>query len=149
MFYQGQEPTDITAYCFGFAGIVMLTVYAVFVGYMTQHGDFYQKRRWKASILAAILSSALFIVVILISLSIPIIGQFLKKPAPLFEHEIRPTGYLYFELISILLVCWMSFMFIVTFGTHYRLKWWLNSDDFLDKIWKDPDKNRKSPIQWL
>jgi hypothetical protein len=40
-------------------------------------------------------------------------------------------------------------LFAIAWGTHNQLKWWLNTDDFLDKIWKDPNKGHKSPIQEL
>jgi hypothetical protein len=38
-------------------------------------------------------------------------------------------------------------LFVSAIGTHHQLRLWLNSDDYLDKIWKDPNKGHKNPIQ--
>jgi hypothetical protein len=39
-------------------------------------------------------------------------------------------------------------MFVVTIGTHYQLKIWPLSDDYLDKFWAPPRGVYKNPIQW-
>ncbi len=145
-----QEPVDITPFCCGSLGITLLVGYIVFAFSVTRHGDFYQVRRWKASILAAVISSILFIIGYFAAFAVPILGALFTNPDLLFNMKIDKqflTGYL--ELILFGLVILMPFMFIGTLGTYYRLKQWLTSDDFLDTIWKDPNKNKKSPIQWL
>jgi hypothetical protein len=41
----------------------------------------------------------------------------------------------------------IPFTFLFTISTHYQLKWWPDSNIYLDKIWKDPNKESRSPIQ--
>jgi hypothetical protein len=123
-------------------GIVLLIGYFVFAYLVTHRSDFYHARRWKFA-LAVTNILGLVILAILIFPSLTTI--FNKSPGiNIIELFGLAIGTILYDLTFII-----PFLFIVAIGTHYQLKWWLNSDDFLDRLWKDPNKRHKSPIQDL
>ncbi len=135
-------------------GSFLLASYSLFAFYVTRHGDFYMIRRWRAAIWTSLFSTILFLVIFNICV-VGVIGinsPILKYPNLLSGTLVKNIFLILkfsLDLLIVFLPCLTIFLFIITIGTYYRLKWWLNSDDFLDKLWKDPNKNRKSPIQWL
>jgi hypothetical protein len=142
------------AYLLSYAsiGCISLAVYAYFAYYVTRNGDFYKVRRWKAAIWTALLS-----IVILLSLFafvgiLGIISTIIENPTISFGTIIKDFFQMLklasFELI-VLSPCLAHILFVITIGTYYRLKGWLQSDDYLDKIWKDPNRGKRSPLQWL
>jgi len=123
-------------------GMVLLISYFGFAYWVTHKGDFYHIRRWKAALwVAGILGIILFVI----------------PPFSPIPTIISPSsGKNLFEFIGLIvnalfstLVFVIPLLFVITIGMHHGLKWWLNSDDFLDMIWKDPNKGHKSPIQDL
>jgi hypothetical protein len=106
----------------------------------THNGDFYQVRRWKAALWFAnifgVILSALFIF-----FSVTAVGSSaVEKNA--YEIIGQIIGVVFSSLTFI-----VPFLFVVAIGTQRELEWWPDSDDYLDKIWKDPNKGHKSPIQ--
>jgi hypothetical protein len=140
MFQQGEKSYDITLLCMSAIGLILLVGYIAFSYFVTHRGDFYHIRRWKASIwLASIFGGILGVPVFLLSIAALIASSSAKN---IFEI----IGVIIGGFLSIIAFI-LPFVFMVCIGTHHRLKWWFNSDDYLDKIWKDPNKGYKSPIQ--
>jgi hypothetical protein len=139
-FQQGENSYDITFICMSTIGLILLIGYIAFAYFVAHKGDFYNNRRWKAAIwLASIFGVVLSASLLLFSI-IAIISSAPGKN--IFEVIRRMLGVFSFTLAFII-----PFVFIVCVGTHHQLKLRLNSDDYLDKIWKDPNKGHKSPIQ--
>jgi len=116
----------------------------VFAYWVIHRGKFYHIRRWKAAIWSGIIFGifGIFLFVIL-SFSILISADISRLSVQNISEVIKLMIGLFLTITFIII----PLIFLVTFGMHHQLKWWLNSDDYLDKIWKDPNKGRKSPIQ--
>jgi hypothetical protein len=133
---------DVTLICLNIIGAVLLIGYSWFAYMVTHRGDFYHIRRWKAALLVA---------------AIPGIIVFVIPPfSPISIIISHSSGKNLFELVGLIintifptLVIIIPLLIVITIGTRRQLKWWLNSDDFLDMVWKDPNKGHKSPIQEL
>jgi len=133
---------DVTLVCLNTMGVVLFISYLVFTYLVTHKGDFYHIRRWKAALWVAGIPGVMLSAFLLLP-SIPVVVS--NSPGKnLFEFIGLIIGAIFSTLVLV-----TPLLFVIAFGTHYRLKWWLNSDDFLDKIWKDPNKGHKSPIQEL
>ena len=135
-------------------GGVFLFIYLLFAFYVTRHGNFYKIRRWKAAIWVSLLSVILPVAIISISIggTFEMNSPLLKSPNLFFgTYVVNLLQWLKstIQKLLVFLPCLTPFLFVVTIGTYYQLKWWLDSDDYLDKIWKDPNRNNKSPIQWI
>lgn len=140
MFQQGENSYNTTLLCMSVIGSILLTGFIAFSYFVTHQGDFYHIRRWKAAIwVAGIFGGSLAVPLFLLS-SAAISSSSLTKNV--FEVIGTTIGGLFSILAFIL-----PFVFMVCIGTHHQLRWWLNSDDYLDRIWKDPNKGHKSPIQ--
>lgn len=130
---------------FSVFGGIILVLYGLFVFVVIKQGDFYAARRWKAAAWAAVLSVVFFEgVLAVITFTLLLSGS----------HDLSfraALGIASQSLISVLLLlpCLGPLLFVITIGTYYRLKHWLDSDRFLDRIWDDPNKGRRTPIQWL
>ena len=140
MFQQGENSYDITLLCMSVLGLLLLIGYIAFSYFVTHKGDFYHIRRWKAAIWFAGIFGGILGVPLFLS-SVAAIGS-ASSTKNVFEVIGTTIGGLFSILAFIL-----PFVFMVCIGTHHQLKWWLNSDDYLEKIWKDPNKGHKSPIQ--
>ena len=123
-------------------GAILLISYVVFAYLVTHRGDFYQVRRWKAALWFAGLPGVILSAILLFSSITTIVRNSVEKNADELIGSVFGAVFSAFALI-------VPFLFVVTIGTHHQLKWWLNSDDYLDKLWKDPNKQQKSPIQEL
>jgi hypothetical protein len=142
IFQVGKNSYDITLICISSVGVILLVGYAGFAYLVTHSGDFYHVRRWKASLwFASIFGIILSALLIIFSIR-PIISSAVERNT--FEVIKQVIGMIFTGLTLII-----PFLFVVTIGTHHQLKWWLNSDDYLDKVWKDPSKGHKNPIQEL
>jgi hypothetical protein len=134
--------------------VILAGGYTLFAFYVTRHGDFYNIRRWKAAICVALLSAILLMMVIyiLVGRTILINPTLFQTPNMSLGMKLITVFQSFKNMITKLIVflpCLTPYIFLVTIGTHHQLKWWLISDDYLDKVWKDPNKNNRSPIQWL
>jgi hypothetical protein len=122
--------------CIGIGEFILLIVYVIFAYLGSRRDNFYQARRWKAAVWISIISGFLILAMIC-------------APAIIFTYnDFVETSTLHldsiFASITLILVFVLPLMFIITLSTYNRLAW---SDDLLDKIWKDPNKGNKSPIQ--
>ena len=133
---------DVTLLCVNIIGIVLLIGYAVFAYLVTHKGDFYHIRRWKFALWVANILGLVLLAIFLF----PSITTILSNSSE--QNTIDLIGLVLSAILSALTYI-IPFLFIIAFGTHYRVKWWLTSDDFLDRLWKDPNKGRKSPVQDL
>src|SRR5512145_558153 len=131
IFQQGGNSYDITLICMSVIGLVLLISYVVFSYLVTHRGDFYHVRRWKAAIWCGgafgLIGSILLIILLVTSTDSKAVE---KSTCEVVEQVI---GWIVFNLIL-----FIPFLFMVTIGMYYQLTRWLNSDDYLDKIWKDP-----------
>lgn len=139
-FQDGQNPNVASYLCCNSIGVVLLIGYIVFCYLVTHNGNFYQIRRWKAGIWLANISNIFLVLVMFVSF------KPLANSSSLNIFQV--IGKILEFLLSTLSIN-MLFIFNVTIGFQYQLKWSLNSDDYLDIIWKDPNKGHKSPIQDL
>jgi hypothetical protein len=140
-----QGATDISLIVFGGCGLVLSVVYVVFAFLVTRQSNFYKARRWKAAVGLAVLPSV-FVVVMITAVSVVSSGMtFIRDFASGGTSFLQLLGWV-FEYLVYWSLCLTPFWFIVTLGTYYRLTGWMNSDDYLDKIWKDPNQGHKSPI---
>jgi len=135
-----QTPSNTNYFCWNTFGVILLISYIIFCFSVTRKGGFYEIRRWKASIWFALITDVLLWLYLLLFFE-PVKSNI---PSNYYELIVAIPNFLILTL-----AIHMSFLFIATIGTHFELKRWLNSDDYLDKIWKDPNKARKSPIQEL
>jgi hypothetical protein len=139
--------------CAGF-GWILLTGYALFAIYVTRYGDYYKIRRWKTAIWISIMSAVLVLVIIIVYFegAIVINSLLFQNPGLLFGTKVDYIFHLFRSIIDLLLIFPLfltPYLFMFTIGEYYQLKWWLTSDDYLDKVWKDPNRPNRSPIQWL
>ena len=142
IFQQGGNSYDITLICMSAIGGILFVCYIVFAYLVTHSGDFYHVRRWKAALwFAGIPGVILSVLFIFFSITAIVSNTIGKNTSEIIGQVI---GVIFSSLTLI-----VPFLFLVTIGTHHQLKWWLKSDDYLDKIWKDPNKGYKSPIQEL
>ena len=133
---------DVTSLCWSTLGIVLFVGYLRFAHSVTQRGDFYHGRRWKAALwFAGVPCLILFVIFLLSSITATFSNPSGKDTIDLIEFVIVAVLTRLAYMIPVLLV--------MTIGIHYSLKWWRNSDDFLDKIWKDPTKGQKNLVQGL
>jgi hypothetical protein len=135
-------------------GLISLASYTFFAALITRQGDFYRIRRWKAAICCALIGAVIAVVIAVFCFALIVLknSSFLQNPDFLAEINLENVFQFLFSISKAFLTlapCLTTMLFVVTFGTYSRLKWWLNSDDYLDKIWKDPNRNKKSPVQWL
>lgn len=146
VFQQGGDSYDVSLLCMSTVGIILLISYVVFAYLVTHQGDFYQVRRWKAAIWAAGIAGSVIAFPIIVVLIFSLIAASANpREGTGFIEAVGAVMGLFFGGFTLL----VPFLFMVTFGTYYQLKRWLDSDDILDKIWKDPHKGHKSPIQEL
>jgi hypothetical protein len=140
LFQDAQNPDIANYFCWNALGIVLLIGYIVFCYLITHKGNFYQIRRWKASFWLATI------------FNIGILSVMFAVFKPLANNSslniFQVVGSILEFLLSTLTIN-IPFTFMATIGTQHQLKWWMNSDDYLDKVWKDPNKRHKSPIQDL
>ncbi len=123
-------------------GILLLVGYLGFAYFATHNGDFYHNRRWKAAIWFSAVPTSLgasILVYFSVASSLNVLGS---------KSALEIAGVIVMAVMSTLVLA-VPFLFFVTWGMHHQLKWWFNSDDYLDKIWKDPNRGHKSPIQEL
>jgi cation transport ATPase len=140
IFHLGEGSYDITFICVTLVGVILLVIYILFAYRVTHKGDFYQIRRWKASIwLASILTVSMYILLGTFLITLIVINASEKNVYEIIRLMV--VGFFTTLIFSI------PFQFIISIGTHYKIKWWLDSDDYLDKIWKDPNTGHKSPIR--
>jgi membrane protease YdiL (CAAX protease family) len=139
------SPFDVSYICFTFVGVAFLISYIVFTYFVLHRGDFYHIRRWKAAIWAAVISVVLFSAFLFAFLFF----QGIKSPLANSSKDVAEIIILLIGTFLPALVIFVPLLFLITLGTHHQLKWMLNSDDLLDKIWPDPNKGNKSPIQGL
>ena len=140
MFQQGENSYDVTLLCMSAIGLILLIGFIAFSYFATHKGDFYRIRRWKAAIwFAGIFGGILGVTFFFFSIAAIDISLSTKN---VFEVIITTIGG-FFSILAFIL----PLVFMICIGTHHQLKWWLGSDDFLDKIWNDPNKGHKSPIQ--
>jgi hypothetical protein len=145
-------PAEINIVFCGGIGLLLLVSYLLFAFYITRHGDFYQIRRWKAAIWSSVLMSVLFVVIMIIMFVAIFVfsSPLLQNPVLLFETIDENYFQIYTGIIAAFLgffPCLTPYLFLTTIAIHYKITLWLTSDDFLDKIWKDPNRGHKSPIQ--
>jgi uncharacterized membrane protein YesL len=133
---------DVTLLCMNIIGIVLFIGYAVFAYLVTHKGGFYQIRRWKFGLWVANILGLVLLAIFLF----PSIRTILSNSSE--QNTIDLIGLVISAILSALIYI-IPFLFIIACGTHYQLKWWLTSDDFLDRLWKDPNKGHKSPVQDL
>jgi hypothetical protein len=126
--------------CLSGMGIVLFLAYAAFAYMVTHQKDFYQSRRWKAALWFTTISGVIVFVFLMVASVSSMASDLAKKSV--FEIIGSLIG-AFFSMLALV----MPPLFFIAWGTHHQLKWWLNSDDFLDKIWKDPNKGHKSPVQ--
>lgn len=155
---QGENTSDVTFICMITNGVILLISYILFAYWVTHKGDFYHIRRWKASIWLASITAAIFWGALLI---IPVVLIIINSSPKniidmIWMKSINSSAKNIFEFFGLVVGSFLSMfnlvvplLFIVTLGTYHQLKWWLISDDYLDKIWKDPNKGHKSPIREL
>ncbi len=133
---------DITLICWNIMGIVLFISYLVFTYLVTHTGDFYHIRRWKAALWIASITVIIFVAFFLFSSVQENVNHSSTKNLLEFIGLVSGS---FFPTLALA----VPLLFVIAVGMQHRLKWWLNSDDFLDKIWKDPNKGHKSPIQEL
>ncbi len=135
-------------------GLISLASFVIFALYVTRHGGYYKIRRWKTAIRFALLSTVLFVVIFIIIYG----GADLFNRSPLWNPDflLRVKLEDVLQLFTSILIqilnisaCLVPWLFIITLGTYHQLKWWLNSDDYLDEIWKDQNRPPRSPIEWI
>lgn len=131
---------DLTAICANAGGLVLLVSYIGFAYLVTHSGDFYRRRRWKAAVWFAGVPTGIASLVLLYLTIAPGFDAWSSKSIVAIAGLVSKAALPILSLAIPLLL-------IITWGTHQQLKWWLNSDDFLDKIWKDPNKDHKNPVQ--
>ena len=122
--------------CIGIGEFILLIVYAIFAYLGSRRDNFYQARRWKAAVWISIISGLVIFAMIFAPVIIFTYNDFVET-STLHLDSI-------FATITLILAFVLPLMFIITLSTYNRLVW---SDDLLDKIWKDPNKGNKSPIQ--
>ena len=125
---------DVTSFCWSTLGIVLFVGYFRFAYSVTHQEDFYHVRRWKAALWFAGVPCLILFATFLLS-SIPAI----------FNNASGKDTIDWFEFVIVAMLSTLTWiipiLFVITIGMHYLLKWWRNSDNFLDKIWKDPESN--------
>ncbi len=149
IFPQAGNTYDLIGICVGTVDFILLAIYVGFAYLATHRGDFYEVRRWKAAIWAACIFGAVVLAVFLgaVMLAFILNVSTLSLIAGGLRKDSVAVGSMML-IVALPAVCLITLsMFLVTWGVHRRLKWWLDSDDFLDKIWKDPNKGHRSPIQ--
>jgi len=122
--------------CLGIGELALLLVYVIFAYSVTHSDDFYQARRWKAAILISIISGILILVMICTLIFLFSYDEITKVRTMNLDSLI--------VTVTFTLAFVIPLMFIITVASYNRLVW---SDDLLDKIWNDPSKGKKSPIQ--
>ena len=156
IFQQGESSFYITIICLCAIGAIFLFSYVLFAYIVTHKGDFYQIRRWKGAILFAGIFSLIFTIillfVIIISLDTNSSAKYLVELfrlifGLLLKECIFEVIMLIFSILFTYLTLIIPFQFMVTLGIHFQLKRWYPSDDYLDKIWEDPNKGHRSPIR--
>ena len=135
-------------------GLILLSSYLLFAIYITRHGDYYKIRRWKAAIWISLISAFLFAGLVIITIEGYIVLNSPLSQNPILLLETIANTYIqsFKTIIGLLFAssfCLVPYLFMVTLGVYYKLKWWFGSDDLLDKIWKDPKRPIRSPLQWL
>jgi hypothetical protein len=123
-----------TILCLGIPEFILLAIYAIFVYLGSRRDNFYQARRWKAAVWSSIIMGFLVPSGICI---FAILGADKDSKTLDFISMVAAIVLLTLPLV-------IPLMFINTISTYYGLAW---SDNILDKIWKDPNKKNKSPIQ--
>jgi len=142
IFQLGGNSYDLTLICTSANGVILFVSYVGFAYLVTHSGDFYQARRWKAALwFAGIFGVILSALLIFFSIT-TIVSSTVERNT--YEVIGQVIGAIFSSLTLI-----VPLLFVTAIGTHHQLKWWLNSADYLDKIWKDPNKGHKSPIQEL
>lgn len=140
VFQIGQNSYDITYICVSAAGIFSLASYIGFIYISTHNGDFYRIRRWKAASWVSIIPSIILLVFLLFVSTKSVLNN---SPAQSIFELLGLIVGIFFSTIALI----TPFTFVFTLGTHYQLKWWPSSETYLNKIWEDPNKKHKSPIQ--
>lgn len=151
---QGENSCDITFICLSMIGVILTVSYILFAYWVTHKGDFYHNRRWRGAVLVAGISSIL----IPLSFSLVILSVILSSSKSIFELYGTIIALLsrknLLEIIGLIIGLFFTFLiivipylYVVTLGIHFRIRRSIDSDDYLDKIWKDPNKGHKSPIQ--
>jgi hypothetical protein len=150
-FHIGGSSYDITL-TFSFLGILFILFWLGFIPfayYKTHSGDFYHIRRWKASLAAGLIFDGCIILPILFLFSGSLIfGVITQERSWQSIINLEFVSKAFFIILSLIFL-FMPIGFLITLGIHARLTQFLSSDDFLDKIWKDPNKGQKSPLQEL
>ncbi len=131
---------DLTLVCFTIAGLTLLAGYIAFAHFVTHRGDFYHRRRWKTAIWFAVVPTVIVSGILLYLSIVDDIGTWTSR------NMLDRAGSIIESVMSTLALV-IPLLFVLTWGAHHQLKWWFNSDDYLDKIWKDPSKGHKSPVQ--
>ena len=121
---------------FGISEFVLLLGYVIFAYFVTRKADFYKARRWRAAILISVISGFLITALICIPLLLSSYDTSTKSIILNFDSMIATV------ICALAFV--IPFMFLITVTSYSRLAW---SDYLLDKLWKDPNEGKKSPIQ--
>ena len=125
-------------FCLGGSEFILLVVYAIFAYRGSLRDNFYQARRWKTAVWISVISSFIILALVCAPVLWSTYQRFMETKVLNFEPL--------WATISMILVVVIPLMFMMTIGAYSRLAW---SDYLLDKIWKDPNKGNKSPIQPL
>ncbi len=140
IFQQARNSFDVSGICLGTVGFILLVGYVVFAFLVTHRGDFYQIRRWKAAICFSSISMALILVVVVYIFVTPGFSAWSS------ESMVEIAGHILGTLMATLVFI-VPVLFAATWKIWDQLRWSVQADDFLDKIWKDPNKEHRSPIQ--
>ncbi len=142
MFQQAENYYDLTTLCISSTGLILVISYIASASLVMHNGDFYRIRRWKASICFAVIPTG-------VASAVLTYYSIAERISTLSSKSTLAVGGAIIASVMLPLTLAIPFLFIVTLGVHHQLKWWLNSNDYLDKIWKDPNKAHKSVIQKL
>ncbi len=140
MFQQAGNSFDVTGICLGIVGLVLLTGYIAFAALVTHRGNFYQARRWKGAIL---ISSIPMVPVLGVLAYLFIVPNWRAWSS---EGVVQIAGHIVQTVMAALALI-APVLFPATWKTWDRLRWSVQAEDFLDKIWKDPNKGHRSPFQ--
>lgn len=134
---------NITMICLSITGIIFSIIYVVLAYFVTQKGDFYQNRHWKASILVAVICSLIVTLCGFVFLALLFLRQYFEIKVDVFEILL----YARLMFLCIYVMFFIPYLFVITIGIYFRLGRQIDMDDILDKIWQDPNIGYKSPIQ--
>jgi hypothetical protein len=133
------------------ACLTIVQAYAGFFCYLRNHRTFYQFRRWKAAFWLASIAVYLLPVMVFLYAGWKLHFELLSHPEQLksLTTSFAARRFL-LTLLNFfsLLVSLSPFHFMILVAAHHSVKWRFN-DDLLEIYWKDPNRKKRSPIEWL